>query len=220
MTTRPTLNTANRDVLLFHTAFFLVAIPAALLAPTAALGWLVLALAITYNGGLLAVGRARQQPRWVALWCFLAPVSITLPFADWMLAERMGTLIFPDHGVPRLGGEVPLYFMGMWIMLLWPLCWLAEQQRRPYVFISIAALLAFLIWEWAARPMELWHAQNVLQIAGFALYPLPAEMALAALCLWSWRQLQNAPRVQQVIGGVSISIFYSGALAISLLLIV
>lgn len=130
---------------------------------------------------------------------------------------NQGTLIFPDHDVPRLGGAVPLYFCGLWIMLLWQLCWLASFSRRPFLLVAFLSLAAFLVWEWAARPMQLWEAHNVRQIAGFALYPLIPEAMLSLGSLWMWRQLKNAPYWQQLIGALSLAVFYAGALALALL---
>jgi hypothetical protein len=106
-------NAAFKDALVFHAVFFAVALPAALLLKDKALGTTLVVLALGYNIALPLAGFVRGHDRWPRLWLFLVPLSLTLPCADWMLVERMGTLMFPDHGVPRLGGAVPIYFMGL-----------------------------------------------------------------------------------------------------------
>ncbi len=206
-----------KDALVFHTLFFLLAIPIALMSPKAQLGIAVTVLAVAYNVALPVFGRWRGDAEWVRLWAFLLPMSATLPCADWMLVQRMGTLVFPDHGIPRLGGAVPLYFMGLWIMLLWQVCWFAGTVRRPFQFAAVFSLTAFLIWEWAARPMSLWHAVGVKQMAGFALYPLVPEILLGLGALWMWRNCGWAPLPQRLAAAVSVSVFYAGALSLSLL---
>lgn len=206
-----------RDALLFHAVFFAIAIPVALNVQGNSLGIALVIFALSYNMALPLVGHWRGHTEWVKLWKFLLPLSIALPCADWMLVERMGTLHFPDHGIARLGGAVPLYFMGLWIMLLWQVCWLAMATRKPYPVVALLSLGGFLIWEWAARPMDLWHAQHVLQVQGFAIYPLIPEMLLALAALWMWNTLGNKPYFQQVLGAFAIAVFYAGALSLSLL---
>ena len=210
-------NAAFKDALVFHAVFFTVALPAALLLKDKALGTTLVVLALGYNIALPLAGLARGHARWPRLWLFLAPLSLTLPCADWMLVERMGTLMFPDHGVPRLGGAVPVYFMGMWIMLLWMVLWFAQLTRWPYLATALFAFAGFVFWEWAARPMALWHAVGVAQIAGFALYPLIPEVLLCLGALYFWRLLQNKPIYHQVLAALSLTVFYAGALALALL---
>lgn len=206
-----------RDALLFHGAFFAMAIPVALSTSGKALGVALVIFALAYNIALPLLGVLRGHDEWVRLWKFLLPLSIALPCADWMLVERMGTLSFPDHGIARLGGAVPLYFMGLWIMLLWQVCWLAMATKKPYPVVAALSLGGFLIWEWAARPMNLWHAQDVLQVQGFAIYPLIPEMLLAIGALWLWKVLGNQSTLQQIIGALALAVFYAGALSLSLL---
>lgn len=206
-----------QDALIFHALFFSIAIPVALTSSGARLGMSVSALALAYNIALPLFGHWRGHPQWVRLWVFLLPMSATLPLADWMLVVRMKTLVFPDHGIWRLGGAVPLYFTGLWIMLLWQVCWLADTVRKPWHFAAGFSLAAFLVWEWAARPMALWHAVGVKQVAGFALYPLIPEMLLGMAALWMWRQCGYSAWPQRVAAAVSVSVFYAGALSLALL---
>ena len=206
-----------KDALIFHILFFALAIPLALSNSAERLGIVVSALALGYNIALPVFGKWRNHGDWVRLWTFLLPMSITLPCADWMLVVRMQTLVFPDHGIWRLGGAVPIYFMGLWIMLLWQVCWFASAVSKPYLFTAIFSLLAFLVWEWAARPLSLWHAVGVRQVAGFALYPLIPEMLLSLGAFWMWQQSQRKPWPQQLAASVSVSIFYAGALSLALL---
>lgn len=208
---------AVRDALLFHGLFFAVAIPVALSLSGHALGLALCGFALAYNAMLPAVGARLAHADWVNLWKFLLPLSMALPCADWMLVERMGTLTFPDHGIARIGGAVPVYFMGLWVMLLWQVCWLAQATKRPYASVSVLSLAGFLVWEWAARPMNLWHAQDVRQIAGFALYPLIPEVLLSVAALWAWRTLRHDSLLPRIAVALGLAVFYTGALALSLL---
>ncbi len=205
-----------RDALIFHAAFFTVAIPVALTVSGPALGIALIALAAGYNLLLPALGYLRGHPHWLRLWAFLFVVSLALPCADWMLVQRMHTLQFPDHGAPRLGGVVPVYFMGMWVMLLWPVCWLALATRRPYGIAALLALCGFVLWEWAARPLALWHAVDVKMVAGFALYPLIPEMLLTIAALWLWTTVSQRSVLTQIAAALAVPVFYAGALSLAL----
>jgi len=209
----------NRAAIIYHLVFFAIAIPLALKPSlvSLSLGDLLLYLVAGYVVALPLIGLLRKNREWVALWWFLLPLSMALPCADWMLVQKMGTLHFPDHGAPRLGGAVPIYFLGMWLMLLWPLCWISSHTRFPLLSAAIMALIAFTVWEWAARPMGLWHAQDVRQLHGFALYPLIPEMLLGAGAMWMWQIQRNRPWLSQLAGALSVAVFYAGALSLSLL---
>jgi len=209
-------NTLFKPALKFHGVFFVIAIPLALSVPANLVGWTVLLLALAYNLALPLVGARLQLAEWPALWRFLLPLSCCLPFADWMLVNQ-GTLHFPDHGIARLGGAVPIYFCGLWIMLLWQICWFAPMTPKPYLSAATLGLAGFLIWEWAARPMQLWEAVGVTQIAGFALYPLLPEMLLSVATLWLWQQTKTASWFTQLAAAIALAIFYAGALSLALL---
>jgi len=206
-----------RDALLFHGLFFAVAMPLALSLEGASLGMALLLLAIGYNIALPWVGHQRGHVDWLPLWRFLLPLSFALPCADWVLVERMGTLNFPDHGIPRLGGAVPIYFMGLWIMLLWQVLWLAQHTARPYLWTAVFSFVGFVFWEWASHPLALWQPLGVQQIAGFALYPIIPEVLLSLAALFFWRLLKHEGLFAQVVAALGIAVFYTGALALSLL---
>lgn len=216
--TRPSA-ASLRDALLFHLAFFLVAVPVVILVPGKSLGKAILILAALYNILLPAVANWRRHQQWYLLWVFLLPLSFTLPMADWMLVKRMGTLVFPDHGVPKFANVVPVYFAGLWIMLLWPVCLFASAAKRQWSYLAagLLGLVLFLLWEWAARPLNLWQPRNVMTIAGAAIYPLIPEALLCIAALWMWRTTTMSPRWQKVLGAMSITFFYAGALSLFLL---
>jgi len=208
-----------RDALWFHLAFFAVAVPVAIAVPDKALGKAILILAALYNILLPAIANWRGHRQWYLLWVFLLPLSFTLPMADWMLVKRMGTLVFPDHGVPKFANVVPVYFAGLWIMLLWPVTLFASALPRKWSYAAAGGLglALFLIWEWAARPLELWHARNVVMVHDTALYPLVPEALLCIGALWMWRATTMSPRWQKVMGAIALTFFYAGGLSLFLL---
>lgn len=208
-----------RDAALFHLAFFALALPLTLSLEGHDLGRALIWLAALYNLALPLAARWRRHPQWYVLWTFLLPLSLTLPAADWLLVKRMGSLVFPNYGVPKLANVVPVYFAGMWIMLLWPITLYAAAIQRgwSYLFAGFAGLLLFLVAEWAAPGLGLWYPQNVLTVGGVALYPLIPEALLAVAALWMWRVTAEAPRWQKIVGALAVTVFYAGALSLFLL---
>jgi hypothetical protein len=62
-----------------------------------------------------SLARAYGRRDWLALWAFLVPVSVFQVLPDWLLAELVGTLRFPDIGGPRLDDAMTLVMAGMWV---------------------------------------------------------------------------------------------------------
>lgn len=212
------MHTAVREALWFHFAFFLVAAAALYLSGNATYGWTLLWLVVAYNIGLPAWALVRGQTEWLWLWLFLLPLSAAQAVPDWMLVEVTKTLVFPDHGLPRIGGAVPVVFMGMWVIALLPLILVAQSSRRPYLTMAVASFLLFAFWEWAARPMRLWYGQNTWLVQGVAVYTLLPEVLLALATLGAYRSLRGAGPLARIGAALGVSVFYAGALAISLLL--
>ena len=213
------MNLAAREGIWFHLLFFCAAAPVLLFARGAALGQGLVLLVIGYNLLLPAVAFVRRHPEWLSLWSFLLPLSAAQVLPDLALASVAKVLVFPDLGQPRIGGEVPVYFMGMWVMLLFPILLVGNATRSRYLNTGILAFAAFVFWEWAARPLNLWHAQDVLTSHGIALYVLIPEVLLCLAALWMYRLTGERGIFARVFGALSVPVFYAGALFISLALI-
>lgn len=212
------MNSSLRDLLWFHGLFFGIALPCALLLEGPRLGQALLGLAIAYNLALPLAATLRGHPDWLRVWLFLLPLSCAQVLPDWALVQIAGTLVFPDHGVPRVGGAVPVYFMGLWMMALLPLLLIADSRRSRYLTAAFLSLLVFALWEWAARPLALWQPVGVPEIAGVAWYVLPPEVLLTLSALWLERNTRDSGVLARIGAGLAVPVFYTGALMLSLLL--
>lgn len=208
-----------REALAFHGLFVAIAGAALWLAPAGLYGWTLLWLTVAYNLGLPAWALMRGYVDWLSLWLFLLPLSAAQLLPDAALVTIAQTLVFPDHGIARVGGAVPLYFAGMWTMLLFPIVLLAQASRRPYLTAGVLALLLFGAAEWAATPLNLWRAQNVGTVAGIAGYALAAELLLAWATVRTYRHHRRDSAPGRVLAALSVSVFYTGALFLALLLL-
>lgn len=208
-----------REALWFHLLFFVVAAPVVFFAKDDNLGKALLILAIFYNVALPALSVTRGHAEWMRLWVFLFPLSCGQVLPDWALAEIPQVLVFPDLGQYRIGGVVPVYFMGLWIVLLFPVLLISNSLRRSrYLVAGLLSLLLFTFWEWAAGPLNLWHGQNVAMIQGVALYTLVPEMLLGVIALWMYRNTQDSNPIQRLFSALGVNLLYTGALFIALIL--
>jgi hypothetical protein len=205
-----------RALVAFHAAFFTgTAIVALLDAP--AKGWAVLGLVIAYNIGLPLIARAVGRRDWLALWAFLLPVSVFQVLPDWLLADLVGTLRFPAIGGPRLDGAITLAMAGMWV----PPLFLAMVLSRGRAGAAAAlALVAFCGSELLAPVLELWKpAGDTHQVAGVAVYVLPAEAALGWATATAFALTRTGGTAARVGAALAVSTFYTGALVLAHFLI-
>lgn len=212
------MHSGVREALVFHLLFFAAAAAVLWLLKGTALGQGMLWLTVGYHLALPAWALLRGRSEWLWLWLFLLPLSAAQVLPDWALVEITRTLVFPDHGLPRIGGAVPVIFIGLWAMLLFPILLLGQASRHPYWTTAALALIAFTFCEWAARPLQLWHGQNVTLVYGVAVYTLIPEMLLSLCALYAYRSTRSDWLPTRIVAAVGVSVFYAGALVLSLLL--
>jgi hypothetical protein len=205
----------RRDALIFHLLFAAVAAAALYLAPPVYYGWTVLGLVVGWHVALLLTAMLRGHGEWIYLWSFLLPLSLLQVVPDWILADFVGSLRFPDHGVPRIG-SVPVYMAGMWAIPLFLVLHFADALSGRLLRAAAAMVLALLVFasaEWYAAPLGLWQAVNVTQAPyGVALYVLPAEALLGLAAWWAYHATQWSNILTRSLVAAGISVFYTGAL--------
>lgn len=176
-------------------------------------GWGVLACVVGYAAALIAVCRARGNADLLALAVFLAFVSVFQVLPDWVLADLVGTLRFPDTGGPRVDDVIPLAMAAMWVAPLFAAVALADG--RP----GRAALLAgaiFLGTELLAPSLGLWEPTGATERwNGVAVYVLPAEAALGWATATAFAHVRRSSVGVRVGAALAVSTFYLGALVLS-----
>ena len=226
-----------RDAVAFHLAFAalaaaVLAFPAVVVPSRGAVvgvapGWRLLALVAVYNAALPLVGRARGHRQWVALWAFLAPLSVFQVVPDAVLAGVLGSLHFPDTGGPRLG-PVPLAMAGMWTVPLWLALWGAgrlsggDTARGTVWAGALAGALLVGAEATLAAPslsgvgaFPIWHAVGVTAVGPVAVYVVLPEVLLGAVAWLAFRLTRSAPWPARVGAAALVSLVYLGALAAS-----
>ncbi len=218
---------AARDAVLFHLAFAVVAgavllMPAVILPSRGAvldvaLGWRLLALVVGYNVALPLVGRLRGHQEWVAMWAFLAPLSLFQVAPDAFLASVLGSLDFPDTGGPRLAG-VPLAMAGMWTVPLWIALFVAGRQSggdlaRGAWWAALVAGVLLVGAEATLWAVPVWRAVDVTVVGPVAVYVVLPEVLLGTVAWLAYRLTRSASVPAKVGAAALVSLVYLGALA-------
>lgn len=176
-------------------------------------GWGVLVCVVAYVVALLVVCRATGNRDLLALASFLTLVSIFQVLPDWVLADLVGTLRFPDQGGPRVDDVIPLAMAAMWVAPLFAAVALAGG--RPGRAALLAGLL-FLGTEILAPGLDLWEpVGDTHRILGVAVYVLPAEAALGWATAMAFSRVRGAGIVIRAGAALAVSTFYLGALVLA-----
>merc|ERR1719354_80451 len=116
---------------------------------------------------------------------------------------------------------------GMWtIPFVW-IIFLTHNEKMSYIDYMRAALISivnFGLAEHFTFPLNLWHCTDkvTVKIGKLAMYVLPAEMMLGPAILFFFSNVNENGRSSiwnMIMSSIFISLFYTGALAISFLLI-
>lgn len=214
-TLSPTGLTSRRGlgpVLGVHAGLFAGGAVALALEPPAQ-GWGVFLVVVAYTAALLWVCRATGRTDLLALAGFLAMVSVFQVLPDWVLADVIGTLRFPDTGGPRVDDVIPLAMAAMWLAPLFAA--VALGDGRP----GRAALLAGVIFlgaELLAPTLGLWEPTgDTHRVLGVAVYVVPAEAALGWAAATAFALVRTSSLLARAGAALAVSTFYLGALVLA-----
>lgn len=180
-------------------------------------GHAILATSIGGVVGVILLARGQNRTTWLTALTVIVPISIFQVFPDWFLADTLRTIEFPDNGGIRLGEEIPLAMAGLWVLPLLITTLLAKDRLWRGAIIAAALFFAT---ELLAPSIGLWEPSDGLrQIFGVAVYVIPAEAALGAATVYAVRVAGGSGWPTRITAAAAVSIFYTGALALSAFLI-
>lgn len=219
------MRTEERDLILLHLGFAVVA-AVVLLSPVGPVqGWRIALLLVGYHAASLAVILVRGHRSWLRLWWFAAVCSVFQVVPDAVLATGLGTLTFPDDGFPNLGPVTGSMAM-MWTVPLVMIGAVADalDRRRGatagWVAAVVSAGVIFVGAEALLPPLGIWEPVGVTTWGGWlAPYVLPPELLLGA-ATWAGVQVtrERHPLLVFPVAAL-VSLLYTGALAASWLLL-
>lgn len=144
-------------------------------------------------------------------------VSIFQVLPDWVLAELIGTLRFPDDGGPRVDDVIPLAMAAMWVAPLFAAVALSDGKPAR---AAVLAGLIFFSTELLAPTLGLWEPTGDTQrLWGVAIYVIPAEMALGWAAATAFVRVRHSGVSTRIAAALAVSTFYLGALVLTHFLI-
>jgi hypothetical protein len=176
-------------------------------------GWAVLGCVVAYVVALNGVCRATGHHDLAALAQFLTFVSVFQVLPDWVLADVLGTLRFPDRGGPRVDDVIPVAMAAMWVAPLFAA--VALSRGRP-ARAALLSCLVFLGAEVLAPTLGLWEpVGNTHRLLGVAVYVVPAEAALGWAAATAYALVRGRALPARVGAALAVSTFYLGALVLA-----
>jgi hypothetical protein len=215
----------ERDLVVFHLAFAVIAAGVLVLPGQVAQGWRLWGLLVAYDLATLVVVWRRGHGRWLRIWWFAAVTSVFQVVPDAVLAVGLGTLRFPPDGAPDLG-PVTASMALMWTVPLVLIAGAADAADRRrgtaagWVVAVGAAAVVFIGAEALLPPLGIWEPVGVTTLGGWlAPYVLPPELLLGAATWWGVQVMRDRHALMALPVGALVSILYTGALATSWLLL-
>ena len=144
-----------------------------------------------------------------------------MPLPDLFLARVLGTIRFGPSPGWRVGGHVPVAFMGMWAIVFIPTLLCARSKSYPILKAAACALSIFMGSELLAGPLDMWHATDKVsvRIGSAAVYVLAPEAILGGVLAAVAPLVYTKSFSIRFITGFGIMLLYTGALAICYLAI-
>jgi len=160
----------------------------------------------------------------VDLWAFVLPVSVLQVLPDWFLSAALGVLVFPEDGFPKIG-TVSGYMAGLWTIPLFVvvLTGRAVEARAGVVAGAWTAALTALGVFWASEEtlwrVPVWHARDVATVGHAAVYVLVPEAILGAAAYDAYRLAAGRHPSTKLLRAGTVTLVYTGALAVAYLLV-
>jgi hypothetical protein len=214
----------ERDQLVLHAAFLALTAVGLLVPFGPSLGWRIAVLVGTYHLATVVVARRGRHRTWLRLWWFAAVVSVFQILPDAVLVEGLGVLTFPDDGFPSLG-PVSAHMAAMWTVPIVMIVAVADAagrrlgERASWTAALLTATVVFVAAEAVLPLVGVWEPVDVATIGMVALYILPAELFLGVAVLAGARWTRDGNPLRAVPVAAVVSLSYTGAAAVSWLVI-
>jgi hypothetical protein len=180
-------------------------------------GWAILFCSVAGVVGVCVLAHLTGRSNWTEALCVLVPVSVFQVLPDWFLAKHLESIWFPDNGGPRVDDLIPLAMAGLWVL---PLLIVVLLARGSLWRGALLSTIVFLATEILAPHIGVWQPRGELrELAGVALYVIPAEALLGAAAVYAVKVAGGAGWGTRIVAAFAVSTFYTGALALSFMLV-
>jgi hypothetical protein len=161
-------------------------------------------------------GILKKDSEWFGIWLFSSILSIFQVFPDWIIADILEAIVFPEDGLFKIG-SVSGYMAGLWTIPMFLIIFIAEKIRsrisRPaaYMASGIIAFLIFFMSEQTVWLIPSWYAVNVKMIGFSAFYILVPEIILGLAAYRCYEEIRGRSHWIKVPAAFLVMLLYTGS---------
>ena len=210
------LPTTEKDALIIHGLFALLCIVILILPVVIGAGVKLFILVVVYNIVIAGYGLLKKDKEWFGIWLFCLILSIFQVFPDWIIADILKAIVFPEDGLFKIG-SVSGYMAGLWAIPMFMIIYIAEKIcsriSRPAAYLA-AGIIAFLIFFMSEQTVWLipsWYAVNVKMIGFSAIYILIPEIILGLGAYRCYEEIRDRASWMKVPAAFLVMLLYTGS---------
>ena len=206
----------EKDALIIHGFFALLCLLILILPINIGAGVKLFILVIVYNIVMAGYGILKKDSEWYGIWLFSFILSIFQVFPDWIIADILKAIVFPEDGLFKIG-SVSGYMAGLWAIPMFLIIFIAEKISsrisRPAAYIA-AGIIAFLIFFMSEQTVWLipsWYAVNVSMIGFSAVYILVPEIILGLGAYRCYEEIRGRSHWIKIPAAFLVMLLYTGS---------
>jgi len=210
------LTTIEKDALIIHGLFSLLCFVILILPVEIGAGVKLFVLVIVYNIVMAGYGLLKKDKEWFGIWLFCSILSIFQVFPDWIIADILKAIVFPEDGLFKIG-SVSGYMAGLWTIPMFLIIYIAEKISTrisglaAYIAAGIIAFLIFFMSEQTVWLIPSWYAVNVKMIGFSAFYILIPEIILGLGAYRCYEEIRGRSHWIKVPATFLVMLLYTGS---------
>ena len=211
------LTTTQKDALIIHGLFALLCFVILILPVEIGAGVKLFILVVIYNIVMAGYGLLKKDKEWFGIWLFCLILSILQVFPDWIIADILKAIVFPEDGLFKIG-LVSGYMAGLWAIPMFLIIFISknisDRISRPaaYMAAGIIAFIIFFISEQTVWLIPSWYAVNVKMIGFSAVYIIIPEIILGLGAYRCYEEIRDRPHWMKVPAAFLVMLLYTGSI--------
>ena len=210
------ITTTEKDALIIHGLFTLLCIIILTLPIKIGAGVKLFILVIVYSIVMAGYGILKKNSEWLGIWLFSFILSLFQVFPDWIIADILKAIVFPEDGLFKIG-SVSGYMAGLWTIPIFLIIFISEKisagisMPAAYMAAGIIAFLIFFISEQTVWLIPSWYAVNVKMIGFSAVYILVPEIILGLGAYRCYEEIKHRPHWIKIPAAFLVMQLYTGS---------
>jgi hypothetical protein len=210
------ITTTEKDALIIHSLFALLSLIILMLPINIGAGVKLFILVIVYSIVMAGYGILKKDSEWFGIWLFSSILSIFQVFPDWIIADILKAIVFPEDGLFKIG-SVSGYMAGLWTIPIFLIIFISEKisagvsKPAAYMASGIIAFLIFFMSEQTVWLIPSWYAVNVRMIGFSAVYILIPEIILGLGAYRCYEEIKGRSHWIKVPAAFIVMLLYTGS---------